>query len=143
MVRANQMRTYSELIKLPTLAERFEYLKLGGVIGEDTFGFERYLNQNFYRSAVWKKIRNQVIIRDNGCELGLEDYPIAGRIIIHHMNPVDSDDIIHQRDILLNPEFLICVGNHVADGMRNQSPEYVWIILDVDGVSHARSIDRP
>ena len=85
------MRTYSELIKLSTLAERFDYLKLGGVIGEDTFGFERYLNQNFYRSAVWKKIRNQVIIRDNGCEMGLEDYPISGRIIIHHMNPPLSE----------------------------------------------------
>lgn len=112
------MRTYSELIKLQTLAERFDYLKLGGVIGEDTFGFERYLNQNFYRSAVWKKIRNQVIIRDNGCEMGLEDYPISGRIIIHHMNPVDSDDIIHQRDILLNPEFLICVGNQTHNAIH-------------------------
>lgn len=112
------MRTYSELIKLSTLAERFDYLKLGGVIGEDTFGFERYLNQNFYRSAVWKKIRNQVIIRDNGCEMGLEDYPISGRIIIHHMNPVDSDDIIHQRDILLNPEFLICVGNQTHNAIH-------------------------
>lgn len=112
------MRTYSELIKLPTLTERFDYLKLGGVIGEDTFGFERYLNQNFYRSAVWKKIRNQIIIRDNGCEMGLEDYPISGRIIIHHMNPVDSDDIIHQRDILLNPEFLICVGNQTHNAIH-------------------------
>lgn len=112
------MRTYSELIKLPTLSERFEYLKLGGVIGEDTFGFERYLNQNFYRSAVWKKIRNEVIIRDNGCEMGLENYPISGRIIIHHMNPVDSDDIIHQRDILLNPEFLICVGNQTHNAIH-------------------------
>ena len=112
------MRTYSELIKFPTLAERFEYLKLGGVICEDTFGFERYLNQNFYRSAVWKKIRNEVIIRDNGCEMGLEDYPISGRIIIHHMNPVDSDDIIHQRDILLNPEFLICVGNQTHNAIH-------------------------
>ena len=118
MARVNQMRTYSELIKLSTLVERFDYLKLGGVIGEDTFGFERYLNQNFYRSAVWKKIRNQVIIRDNGCEMGLEDYPISGRIIIHHMNPVDSDDIIHQRDILLNPEFLICVGNQTHNAIH-------------------------
>ena len=112
------MRSYSELIKLPTLRERFDYLKLDGVIGEDTFGFDRYLNQNFYRSAVWKKIRNQVIIRDNGCEMGLEDYPISGRIIIHHMNPVDSDDIIHQRDILLNPEFLICVGNQTHNAIH-------------------------
>lgn len=112
------MRTYSELIKLPTLKERFEYLKLGGVVGEDTFGFERYLNQNFYRSVVWKRIRNQVIVRDNACEMGLDDYPINGRIIIHHMNPVDSDDIIYQRDILLNPEFLICVGDYTHNAIH-------------------------
>ena len=133
------MRTYSELIKLSTLAERFDYLKLGGVIGEDTFGFERYLNQNFYRSAVWKKIRNQVIIRDNGCEMGLEDYPISGRIIIHHMNPVDSDDIIHQRDILLNPEFLICVGNQTHNAIHYGSID----LLPQDPIERKPNDTRP
>ncbi len=112
------MRTYSELIKLPTLSERFEYLKLDGAIGAETFGFERYLNQNFYRSEIWRRIRNQVIVRDNGCDFGLEDYPIGGRIIVHHMNPVDSDDIIMQRDILLNPEFLICVGERTHNALH-------------------------
>lgn len=112
------MRTYSELIKLPTLSERFEYLKLDGSIGAETFGFDRYLNQNFYRSEIWRRIRNQVIVRDNGCDFGLEDYPIGGRIIVHHMNPVDSDDILLQRDILLNPEFLICVGERTHNALH-------------------------
>lgn len=113
-----QMRTYSEMIKLPTLAERFEYLKLGGEIGAETFGFERYLNQKFYRSEIWKRIRNQVIVRDNGCDFGLTDYPIGGRIIVHHMNPVDSNDIIYQREVLLNPEFLICVGERTHNALH-------------------------
>lgn len=112
------MRTYSEMIKLPTLAERFEYLKLGGEIGAETFGFERYLNQKFYRSEIWKRIRNQVIVRDNGCDFGLTDYPIGGRIIVHHMNPVDSDDIIYQREVLLNPEFLVCVGERTHNALH-------------------------
>ena len=112
------MRTYSELILFPTLLERFEYLKLGGEIGAETFGFERYLNQNFYRSEIWKRIRNEVIVRDNGCELAHPDYPINGRIFVHHMNPVDSDDIIYQRDILLNPEFLVAVGERMHNAIH-------------------------
>ena len=104
------MRTYSELIQIPTFKERYEYLRLFGEVGEDTFGFDRYVNQVFYKSAIWRKIRNEVIIRDNGCDLAHPDYPIAGKIILHHMNPVDSDDIIYQRDILLNPDFLVCVS---------------------------------
>lgn len=104
------MRTYSELIKLPTLKERFEYLKLGDGVGQDTFGFDRYLNQNFYHSAIWKPIKNKVIVRDDGCELGLADYPIRGKLLVHHMNPIDQDDIIYQRDVLLNPEYLITVS---------------------------------
>ena len=103
-------RTYSELIKLKTFEERFEYLKLSGVVGRDTFGYERYLNQKFYRSPEWKKIRNDIIIRDNGCDLAIEDRPIqAGRIYIHHMNPLRSNDIIDRTEYLTNPEFLICV----------------------------------
>ena len=112
------MRTYSELILFPTLLEHFEYLKLGGEIGAETFGFERYLNQNFYRSEIWKRIRNEVIVRDNGCELAHPDYPINGRIFVHHMNPVDSDDIIYQRDILLNPEFLVAVGERMHNAIH-------------------------
>ena len=101
-------RTYSELIFLPTFEERFEYLKLRGKIGEDTFGFDRWINQNFYRSKEWKRIRDQVILRDNGCDLACPDREIYGKAIIHHMNPVNIQDIVDATEYLLNPEFLIC-----------------------------------
>lgn len=101
------IRTYSELITLPTFEERFEYLQLNGAVGEETFGFDRYLNQVFYRSRRWKLIRDSIIIRDNGCDLGVEGYDIYGKIIIHHMNPLTIRDIEHESDYLLNPEFLI------------------------------------
>lgn len=101
------IRTYSELVRLRTFKERFEYLRLDGKVGEDTFGFDRYLNQRFYRSGVWKKIRDEIIIRDNGCDLGVGGYTIYGRIIIHHMNPVTIKDITDESDRLLNPEYLI------------------------------------
>lgn len=106
------IRTYSELIKIPTFEERFEYLNLDGKVGEETFGFDRYLNQVFYKSDEWKSIRNEVIIRDNGCDLGIEDREIHGRIIIHHMNPITVDDIIHRNEDILNPEYLICVADN-------------------------------
>ena len=86
-MKKSGIRTYSELIKLYTFEERFEYLKVNGKVGEDTFGFDRYLNQVFYRSKEWKHIRDQIIFRDNGCDLGVEGYDIYGKIIIHHMNP--------------------------------------------------------
>lgn len=105
------IRTYSELIQLPTFEERFQYLRLNGVVGKDTFGFDRYLNQQFYRSAAWKHIRDIVIIRDNGCDLGIEDRMIGNRILIHHMNPIDDKDILDQTSFLLNPEYLICVSH--------------------------------
>lgn len=102
------LRTYSELITLPTYIERFNYLKLGGRVGEDTFGFDRHLNQNLYqRSQRWKKARDLVIIRDNGCDLGVEGYEIYGKIIVHHMNPVTLDDILNDRDWIYDPEYLI------------------------------------
>ena len=102
------IKTYSELITFPTFEERFQYLRLDGVVGEDTFGFDRYLNQIFYRSQRWKKIRNHVIIRDHGCDLGVEGYEIHGRILIHHMNPITEYDIINRTKYLLDPEYLIC-----------------------------------
>ena len=103
------IRTYSELIQLPTFEERFRYLRLKGSVGKETFGFDRYLNQNFYRSSAWKRVRDQVIVRDNGCDLGIEDRIIYGKILIHHMNPINDEDILNMTDILLNPEYLICV----------------------------------
>lgn len=102
------IRTYSELITLPTFEERFRYLQLNGQVGKDTFGFDRYLNQSFYHSREWKRIRDQVIIRDNGCDLGVEGYDISGRsIIIHHMNPITISDIETMSEYLMNPEYLI------------------------------------
>jgi hypothetical protein len=103
------IRTYSELITLETFEERFLYLKLDGSIGEDTFGFDRYLNQLFYRSPEWKQVRNFVITRDMGCDLVIPDHEIINQqILIHHMNPLTKEDIINKSDYLLNPEYLIC-----------------------------------
>lgn len=101
------IRTYSELITLPTFKERFEYLRLNGIVGKDTFGFDRYMNQIFYKSREWQSLRNQIIIRDNGCDLGVDGYEIHGKILIHHMNPITLDDIVERSDYLLNPDFLI------------------------------------
>lgn len=101
------IKCYSELIQLNTFEERYRYLKLDGRVGEDTFGFDRYLNQIFYRSQKWKRIRNEVIIRDNGCDLGVEGHEIHGRILIHHMNPITLKDIERESEFLLDPEYLI------------------------------------
>lgn len=106
----NTIRTYSELITLPTFEERFRYLQLKGAIGEETFGFDRYLNQNFYRSKEWRHIRDEVIVRDCGCDLGVDDREILDNIIVHHMNPVAIEDIIRLTDYLTNPEYLICTS---------------------------------
>ena len=102
------IRTYSELITLPTFEDRYEYLKLNGKIGEETFGFDRYINQQLYqRSQKWKSIRDKVIIRDNGCDLSMEGYEIWGKIIIHHMNPITIEDIERESNFVFNPEYLI------------------------------------
>lgn len=102
------IRTYSELITLPTFEDRYEYLKLNGKIGEETFGFDRYINQQLYqRSQKWKSVRDKVIIRDNGCDLSMEGYEIWGKIIIHHMNPITTEDIERESDFVFNPEYLI------------------------------------
>lgn len=102
------IRTYSELIKLPTFIERFEYLRLDGIIGEETFGFDRYLNQLFYKSKEWLRIRDEVIVRDNGCDLAIPDREIHGRIIVHHMNPINIEDVLYRKKDILDPEFLVC-----------------------------------
>ena len=104
------IRTYSELSQLKTFKERYEYLKLEGKVGDSTFGFDRYLNQIFYRSPEWKSVRNEIIVRDDGCDLGIDDRAIYGRIYIHHMNPVMVNDILDRTDILLNPDYLICAS---------------------------------
>lgn len=112
------IRTYSELSLLPTFEERYRYLRLTGQVGQETFGFDRYLNQVFYRSQRWKKIRDHVIIRDNGCDLGVEGYEIHGRIIIHHMNPITIEDIERESSYLLDPEFLICTVHNTHNAIH-------------------------
>lgn len=112
------IRSYSELILLPTFEERFEYLKLSGTVGKETFGFDRYLNQNFYRSTAWKRVRDQVIVRDNGCDLGIDDRLIYRNVIIHHMNPITDKDILNLTSILLNPEYLICVSHNTHNAIH-------------------------
>lgn len=112
------IRTYSELITLPTFKERYEYLKLNGRVGEETFGFDRYLNQAFYKSEEWRAVRDYVIIRDNGCDLGMEGHEIFGKILIHHMNPISKRDILDRSDLLLNPEYLICTIKNTHDAIH-------------------------
>ncbi len=114
----DKLRTYSEMILLPTFEERFEYLKLGGEVGAETFGFDRYQNQAFYNSREWKRVRDKVIIRDNGCDLGIADREIGHRVIIHHMNPITVEDIRLAADILLDPEFLICVSHETHNAIH-------------------------
>lgn len=112
------IRTYSELIKLATFEERYEYLRLGGIIGDETFGFDRYLNQVFYRSQKWKSIRDFVIVRDNGCDLGVEGHEIYGKILIHHMNPITIKDIEKESAYLLDPEFLISTTHNTHNAIH-------------------------
>ena len=107
MVTMTNIKTYSELSKLKTFEERYNYLKLGGIVGADTFGFDRYLNQMLYTSARWRAVRDIVLVRDNGCDLGIEGYGIYHKPIIHHMNPITVDDILKESDFLFNPEYLI------------------------------------
>lgn len=112
------MKTYAELIKIPTFLERFRYLKLTGRVGEETFGFDRWLNQVFYRSPEWKAVRREVLLRDNACDLAHPEHPTFGRLIIHHMNPITERDILNREDVLLNPEYLISVTHQTHNAIH-------------------------
>lgn len=112
------IRTYSELIRIKSFVERFEYLKLSGQVGVDTFGFDRYLNQNFYHSSEWRSVRDYVITRDFGCDLGMEGYEIHGLIYIHHMNPITQKDIVHSNADIIDPEFLICTTHDTHNAIH-------------------------
>ena len=101
------IKNYTELSRLSSFEERYHYLQLKGSIGKETFGFDRFINQNFYRSREWKLVRDFVIVRDNGCDLGIDGREIRSKILIHHMNPIFENDIINRSDFLLNPEYLI------------------------------------
>lgn len=111
-----RIRTYRELSLLSTFLERFHYLQMHGQVGDITFGFDRYLNQTLYQTRRWKRTRDLVIIRDNGCDLGLVGYEMHGVILVHHMNPLRLEDIEHERDEIFDPEYLIstCLRTHQA-----------------------------
>lgn len=112
------IRTYSELSKLKTFKERFEYLKLDGKVGIDTFGHDRYLNQILYQLPEWKNARDKVIIRDNGCDLGVEGYDIYGRVIVHHMNPITIDDVLNRESHIFNLEYLISTTHNTHNAIH-------------------------
>ncbi len=123
----NKIRCYSELIKLKTFKERYEYLKLDGKVGEETFGFDRWLNQAFYKSKEWQRIRNDVIARDLGCDLGCIDREIIDEmILIHHMNPISKEDIINKTDFLLNPEYLITTIDNTHRAIHYGNEEMLY-----------------
>jgi hypothetical protein len=121
------IRTYSELVTFKTIEERYNYLKLKSAVGRPTFGAERYLNQEFYRSKAWRRLRNEIIVRDNGCDLGVDGYDIFDNVYVHHMNPMRTEDIVHGNRDNLDPEFLICVAfrthNAIHYGDDSQLPK--------------------
>ena len=114
------IKTYSELITLPTFMERYEYLKIGGTVGEETFGFDRYLNQTFYKTKEWLSVRDYVIVRDQWCDLGITDreIPEGVRILVHHMNPITVEDILNRSEFLLDPEYLITTVKITHDAIH-------------------------
>lgn len=114
-----KIRSYTELSRLPTFEERYQYLHLNGSVGKETFGFDRYLNQVFYqRSQKWKSIRDRVIVRDLGCDLGIEGFEIYGKVLVHHMNPITLYDLEHETEFLLDPEFLICTTHNTHNAIH-------------------------
>lgn len=114
------IRTYSDLIKIPTFFERYRYLRLGDRVGEETFGFDRYLNQKFYRSKEWKDLRNYIIVRDSGCDLAIleREIPNGMKVFIHHMNPIRANDILFSTDYLMNPDYLITTTKRTHDAIH-------------------------
>ena len=112
------IRTYSELSQLATFEERYRYLRLGGRVGKETFGFDRWINQMFYKDPEWLKVRDIIIMRDNGCDLGIEGREIYSRIIVHHMNPITKADILDRSKFLLDPEYLICTVKNTHDAIH-------------------------
>lgn len=112
------IRTYSELLSFQTFMDRYNYLKLSGRVGIETFGFDRYLNQVLYRSRRWRELRPKIITRDNACDMAMENYDIYDRIIIHHMNPISLEDIEDENDDVFNPEFLVCVSSNTHNAIH-------------------------
>jgi len=113
-----RIKCYSDLLHLETFEDRYEYLRLGGGVGEATFGFDRYINQAFYTSSEWRNARRSVIARDRGCDLGVEGYEIHSGLLVHHINPMDPNDIIDDEDWILNPEYLICTSQKTHNAIH-------------------------
>lgn len=113
-----KIKRYSELVRLETFKERFDYLKLDGSVGEPTFGFDRYLNQEFYCSKEWKETRRKVIIRDNGCDLAFDDHVIGKYIVIHHLNPITMEQIENRDPVIFDPENLVCVSRNTHNAIH-------------------------
>ena len=112
------IRTYSELIGIESFLDRYFYLKLHGKVGEETFGLDRYVNQQLYKSRRWRNVRSQVIIRDNGCDLGVDGHELDNYIVIHHMNPITLEDIEYDRDEIYDPEYLICCSSRTHQAIH-------------------------
>lgn len=112
------IRTYTDLVEFDTFEDRYRYLALGGEVGYSTFGFDRYLNQNFYSSREWRQIRQHLIVRDDGCDLGVPGYEIHGRLLIHHMNPISAEDIVHGDSSIIDPEFLITTTHRTHNAIH-------------------------
>lgn len=111
-------KTYSELIAIPKYEGRFRYLQLQGAVGKDTFGYDRYLNQVLYNSQEWKRFRNEIIVRDNGCDLAFEGYDIHGRILVHHINPITVNDVTNRSPLVFDPENVICVTHNTHNAIH-------------------------
>lgn len=117
------MLTYSELIQIPTFIDRFRYLKLSASVGEETYGWDRYLNQTLYKSKEWRETRERIIIRDDGCDLAHPDYLIGGRILIHHLNPITKRDILDRNPLIFDPENLVCISHITHEAVHYGSED--------------------
>lgn len=133
------IKRYSELVTFGTLLERFNYLKIGGKIGKETFGWDRWINQAFYSSPEWRKIRDEIIVRDNGCELGLDGYEIQGSIYVHHMNPITEEDILTHSALLIDPDYLVCCSYDVHQAIHYSNED----MLPADPIVRSRNDTCP
>ena len=132
-------KTYSELISIPTLEERFDYLNQGNAVGQETFGYDRYLNQRFYKSPEWQRVRRNVIARDEGCDMAHPDYPIGGRIIVHHLNPITPEMILNRSPELFDMNNLVCVSHETHEAITYGSKE----MLPEDPIERSRHDTTP
>ena len=125
VVKVRTRLSYDEVRRLKTFEERFKYLEIGGHIGIESFGFDRYLNQNFYHSQEWLSVRDKIILRDNGMDLGVDGYPVNGRIVIHHINPITIEDVLDRNPDIFNPNYLIACSHATHNALHYGNEEYL------------------